>query len=687
MASSARAVSIELMKPMTSKGWIKAAVFIAATLVLFYSLPRGNERHFNYEINRPWAYSLLTAPFDIPVQRDSLSLQQLRDSINAAFIPVYKRVDEPKARLLESVRSAEMLSPAERLRLANVVDKVYKTGVVSQSTWGLIEGGELPSVRFIDNSIATTESTEGLLSQRKAYEEIDKAFPDVHSKKGIQAIKLSSLLAPNVVPDSVESRRLLDEKLRRAMAPIGVIQNGERIIDKGDIVTPQLYTVLKTYESMAAASTTVSRSARYLTWAGQLAFIMVILGALYCYLALFRPRIFESVKAVVCIVTLMVGFYIFAVLCHNVVPGALYIVPFAILSIVPGVFFDLRTATFCLLLEILLCTPLSPFPLEFSFIEFIAGITAIYSLKEFSRRSQLVRSAVLVFVAYTVSYTALELMLNGDISTVSVRMIGYFGINAVLTSFAYLFIFILEKVFGYTSVVSLVELSDINNPTLRELSEECPGTFQHSMAVSNLASDAALRVGANVQLVRTAALYHDIGKIDNPAFFTENQHGVNPHDALDPVQSAKIVIRHVPDGLRRADKAKLPQVVKDFISQHHGRGKAKYFYNTYCSQHPGEDVDPEPFTYPGPNPQTREASIMMMADAVEAASRSLKDYSEKSITDLVNRIIDAQIADGLHNDSPISFRDITTIKDAFIRRLRTMYHARVSYPADPKKVK
>ena len=239
--------------------------------------------------------------------------------------------------------------------------------------------------------------------------------------------------------------------------------------------------------------------------------------------------------------------------------------------------------------------------------------------------------------------------------------------------------------FGFTSVVSLVELSDINNPTLRELSEECPGTFQHSMAVSNLAAEAARAIDADVQLVRAGALYHDIGKINNPAFFTENQHGVNPHDALDPVQSARVVIGHVTDGVKRADKAKLPGVIKAFITEHHGKGKARYFYNTYCQAHPDEDVDPAPFTYPGPNPQSRETSVLMMADSVEAASRSLKEYTPEAITALVNKIIDTQIAEGLHNDSPLSFRDVQTIKQSFINRLRTIYHSRVAYPEDPRK--
>lgn len=255
-----------------------------------------------------------------------------------------------------------------------------------------------------------------------------------------------------------------------------------------------------------------------------------------------------------------------------------------------------------------------------------------------------------------------------------------FAINMVLTSFAYILIFIVEKVFGFISVVTLVELSDINNPILRELSEECPGTFQHSMAVANLVTAAANRVNANVQLVRAGALYHDIGKTKNPAFFTENQHGVNPHNSLTPVQSARVIINHVTDGLRMAEKAKLPKVIRDMIVQHHGKTTARYFYNTYCNAHPGEEVDPTPFTYPGPNPQSKEASLLMMADVVEAASRSLPDHKPETIAALVNKLIDAQVAEGLHKNSPLSFRDITTIKKAFIDSLLTMYHVRIAYP-------
>ena len=262
-------------------------------------------------------------------------------------------------------------------------------------------------------------------------------------------------------------------------------------------------------------------------------------------------------------------------------------------------------------------------------------------------------------------------------------VIFFFLINCVVLSFAYFLIFVVEKLFGFTSTVTLVELSDINNPTLRMLSQECPGTFHHSLQVANLAALAALKIGASQQLARAGALYHDIGKSKNPAFFTENQTGENPHDHLSrPEDSAKIVIDHVANGLKIADEANLPQVIKDIIAQHHGTGVARYFYSKACKMRPGETVDTAPFTYPGPNPQSREAAIVMMADSCEAAAKSLKDHSEQAIRTLVNRIIDSQIADGLLREAPISFRDVETVKRIFTERLKAFYYTRISYPDD-----
>ena len=459
----------------------------------------------------------------------------------------------------------------------------------------------------------------------------------------------------------------------------------ERIIDRGEIVTPELYRILNTYHAMLKQQAPESDRVLWFKLVGQILYVSILVLMLYLYLQHFCSEIIYR-KGSLLFILLMTGLLaVGAIFATSVLENGIYIVPFIIIPILILVFFDARTALFCHLIEILICASFAPFPFEFIVVQFSAGTIAIYSLKELSKRAQLLRTALFALIASVISYVAIETLLTGEVTGSTAKVLGYFAINAVLTSFAYILIFVVEKLFGFVSVVTLVELSDINNPLLRELSEQCPGTFQHSMAVSNLAADAVGKIGGNVQLVRTGALYHDIGKIENPIYFTENQNGVNPHDSLDSIESAKIVIGHVTNGLKRASKANLPKVIQDFISQHHGSGKAKYFYITYCKNHPNEEVDEALFTYPGSNPTTKETSVLMMADAVEAASRSLPEHSLQSITNLVNRIIDSQIEDGLHNDAPISFRDIKVVKEAFINRVSTMYHSRVAYPEQAKK--
>jgi len=680
------------MKMPKHTALMRMFLFLIATSLIVYFLPRTDQRHYAYETNRPWGYGLLTAPFDIPVHLDSMSMRAVKDSIDAAFVPVYMRdikveesVIQEYSNRLAAGTGHEHFTDVYRAALERRVRQLFADGIVDQATYSQITSGRLPYVRFIANNVARSVSTARYRSPRKAYAWLDSVLPSAAMHQAIEQSGLPGLLTANVLPDSAASNRLLSELYQKATAPVGVIQQGERIIDRGDIVTPQLYTVLKTYEEMAIEKGTGRGSDNVYPFLGQILYVVLLLSALFAYLYFFRRRLYRDLKVLLLLMLLITGFTVFAFIMSKAFVSGLYIVPFTMVPIMVLVFFDGRTALFCHLVQILLCAVISSFVLEFIFIQFIAGITAINSLKELSRRSQLLRTACMVLLAYSISYVAVEIMQTGSLGTISTRMFGCFAINAVFISFAYVLIFVFEKMFGFTSVVSLVELSDINNPTLRELSEECPGTFQHSMSVSNLAAEAAHAIEADVQLVRAGALYHDIGKIDNPAFFTENQHGVNPHDALDPIQSARVVIGHVADGVKRAEKAKLPVVLRDFIREHHGRGRARYFYNVYCQVHPDEDVDPAPFTYPGPNPRSRETSVLMMADAVEAASRSLKEYTPEAITALVDKIIDTQISEGLHNDSPLSFRDVQIVKRSFINRLRTIYHSRIAYPDDPQK--
>ncbi|MBD5415906.1 MAG: HDIG domain-containing protein [Bacteroides sp.] len=658
-------------------------VLLLGIAFVVWLLPRRSTSSYIYQVNRPWNYQLLTAPFDLPIRPDSLSAQAAIDSINRTFVPVYKRrtavEDDVRSRLAGALEKVSV-SSATRSQLTARLRDVYAAGIVDEDVYNDISTGRLPSVRVVNGNSLIRKSTAQLRSPRRAYEWLKEQLPGDEAHYAIEQSKLASMLTPNVVLDTVMTNRMRSDLQQRATAPIGVIQQGERIIDRGEVVTPQLFTILQTYEAMQAERGNGPGGNSFYAWMAKSIYVGLLFMLLGIFLYYFRRRLWWQPKVVAFLVGLITAFSIFAFLVSTNIDSGLYIVPFSMVAIMIIVFFDGRTAMFSTLITTLICAVIAPFPLEFIAMQFVAASIAINSLKELSRRSQLLRTALLIYLGYTLMYVAVNVMLTGSFASLAPRMFGFLAINVVLVSFAYVLVFVFERWLGFTSTVGLVELSDINHPLLRELSRECPGTFQHAMGVSNLAAEAASKLGANVQLIRAGALYHDIGKIENPAFFTENQHGVNPHNAIDPEQSARIIINHVNDGLRRAEKAKLPSAIRRFIAEHHGAGMTKYFYVTACNTHPGKEINPKPFTYPGPNPSTVESSILMMADAVEAASRSLTNYSPEAITGLVNKIIDSQVAEGLHNDSPLAFRDVKIIKESFIQRLLTIYHSRIAYP-------
>ena len=393
------------------------------------------------------------------------------------------------------------------------------------------------------------------------------------------------------------------------------------------------------------------------------------------YLSLFRKDYLEKMRSI-----LMLYFFItiFPILVsimmeHNML--SVYILPLAIAPIFIRVFMDSRTAFISHTVMILICAAAVKYQYEFIIIELVAGLTAIYSLRELSQRAQL-----LVTIASAAMYFALQLMQDNSITTMDHDMYKHFIVNGVLLLFAYPLMLVVEKTFGFISNVTLIELSNTSKDLLLKLSEVAPGTFQHSIMVGNLAAAIANRIDADAQLVRTGALYHDIGKMQNPAFFTENQAGVNPLDKMSRIEAAQIVISHVTEGIKLAERSNLPSVIRDFIATHHGAGMAKYFYISYQNEHPNDPVDKTLFSYPGPNPFTREQAILMMADTAEAASRSLSEYTEETISNLINRLVDGQVADGYFRDCPITFLDISQAKQVLIERLKNIYHTRISYP-------
>lgn len=666
--------------PKDKTFWITIASFVAAGIIIMLFLPRSQRMELSYEKNKPWSNPQLLAPFDFGYYLSPEEKQARTDSIDKKLVPVYDIDPTPQSNLVAMINSLDSIPRHDREAIIQTVNSIYKTGVVSTDDSKRIASGEMKQIRLSSSDKGEGVSTAKMRTSRQAYEYLESMYHTSLFWRILQQHKLSTYLLPNIVLNEDKTAELRNEMLRPIEAAQGAVQKGEEIINRGEMVTPARYQILQDFENELSRREKERGISGFNVILGRILFVASLLVIIYIYLYLYRPEVLKKPAKASCLLALYVGFFVLSTFMSELFVDGLYIVPFAILPILLVVFYDSNVAMFFLIMEVILCSMLAKLPFEFCFIEFAAGMTAIYSMRELSKRSQLMRTALLVFLAYVVTYSAAELVQVASLNTFSWKLVGFFAINMVLTSFAYILIFIVEKVFGFISVVTLVELSDINNPLLRELSEECPGTFQHSMAVANLVTGAAHRVGANVQLVRAGALYHDIGKTKNPAFFTENQHGVNPHNALTPVQSARVIINHVTDGVKIAEKEKLPKVIRDMILQHHGTTTARYFYNTYCNEHPGEDVDPAPFTYPGPNPQSKEASLLMMADVVEAASRSLKDHNPETIEALVNRLIDAQVAEGLHKDSPLSFRDITTIKKAFVNTLLTMYHVRIAYP-------
>ena len=416
------------------------------------------------------------------------------------------------------------------------------------------------------------------------------------------------------------------------------------------------------------------------TFIGQILFVLILVMMFTSYLTLFRKDYFEKPRSLTMLYTMITLFPILVsmMMKHNFF--SVYIIPFAMAAIFVRVFMDSRTAFITHVTMILICAAAVKYQYESIIVQLASGLVAIYSLRELSKRSQIFITAILVTISSCIVYLALQLMQDNQVFNIDPSMYTYFIINGIFLLLSYPMMYLIEKMFGFISNVTLFELSNTNKGLLRNLSEIAPGTFQHSITAGNLAAEIANRIHANSLLVRTGALYHDIGKMTNPVFFTENQAGVNPHDQLSDLESAQIIISHVTEGLRLAEKFNLPGIIKDFISTHHGNGLTKFFYINYCNEHPDEKVDKEQFQYPGPNPFTREQAILMMADTVEPASRSLKEYTEESISALTNKLIDSQVAGGFFRECPITFRDIALAKSVLIERLKSIYHTRISYP-------
>ena len=679
------------MTPFKTTHLYELLTLILLALVITVLSPH-DEDTFQYQViqGKPWlGDELLVAPFNFPIYKSDEMIQRERDSVRQSILPYYQIDTLIGAKMLHKWEeewtakwSKEVSDEAYYYYMCDYLRDLYRNGIIEEETATRLRQDDVLEVKLLDAGQVSRLTPVTLFSTpMEAYQQASERLPQELSKSVIRKFDPSNYIQVNVYPNEAKTQQVIDDELRNLSKSVGVVQKGERIISKGEIVSPHQYDVLQSLRRVTEEQQGGNLRQALPMGVGTFLIIVSLLLGLWFFLFYYRPQIVKEYKNTLFFSLLILIFSVLTIIFARIELGAwVYAIPYVSVAILVRTFFESRTAVYAFLTTILICALYVPFALEFIIIQFIAGMLAVFSLRSLSSRAQIIRATFLIFVIYNVMTCSYSLMTGGALGRNDLSNLLYFSFNLIFNMFSYLLIYLIEKGFGYVSNITLVELSDVNRPLPRQLSEQAPGTFQHSMQMALLASDAATAIGADARLVRAGALYHDIGKMRNAAYFTENQGSINPHDQLTPMESAAVIIKHVTDGIAMAQKHNLPPAIQDFIRMHHGRGVTKYFYNEYCNAHPDETVDVDKFTYPGPNPNSKETGILMLADAIEASSRSLKDLSKETLIAHVNKIVDSIVADGLLNDTPLTFRDIQTIKDVFAEKLATIYHSRIAYP-------
>ena len=666
----------------------RLALVVVTVLVIVWSLPRNESQRFRYDIGKPWMYGSFIAKFDFPIYKTDEAIKAQEDSLLESYQPYYnydRSVEKKEVdKFLADFRNGIPGLPHPYVAMiASHLHRLYQAGIMDTPEYNEIYRDSTTEVRVVIGNNAQSVPLGNFYSTLSAYEQLFLDDMVAQHRPLLQRCNLNNYIEPNLIYDKERSETEKSDLLSSIPPASGMVMSGQKVIDRGDIVDEYTYRVLNSFEREIQRRSATQNEITS-TIIGQVIFVTLMVALFTLYLALFRRDYFDKPRSIAMLYSLITLFPVIVsfMVRHNFM--SVYIIPFAMAPIFVRVFMDSRTAFVSHVTMVLICTTAVRYQYEFIIIQIVAGLIAIYSLRELTRRAQVFKTGILVAMGSALVYFALQMIQDNEFAQMDHDMYYHFVVNGVFLLLSYPLMYIIEKMFGFVSSVTLFELSNTNRGLLRDLSEVAPGTFQHSITVGNLAAEIANKIGANSLLVRTGALYHDIGKMANPVFFTENQAGVNPHDNLDYRESARIIISHVTEGVKLAERENLPSIIRDFIVTHHGAGLAKYFYIKYKNEHPDEVVDTEPFKYPGPNPFTLEQAILMIADGVEAASRSLAEYTEENISCLVNKIIDGDVHEGYFRECPITFRDIAMAKLVLIERLKAIYHTRISYPEAKK---
>ncbi|MFV0291084.1 MAG: HD family phosphohydrolase [Mangrovibacterium sp.] len=671
------------------------SALVATVAILYIIIPGKGRFQFEFQKNTPWQHENLVSPFDFAIYKDEGEVREQRDSIRLNFAPYYRMDTLVGAVQVANFRNSlnnfsakyPDLTPSKIRILCEQLSKLYDLGIIAQSFENDPNLRDRKHLQIINDKVVLKCTIDSITSLKEAFFIMDSLMQKELSSSYVVIAKknsVTSFLQENLTYEADFSEQELKQSLASISETQGMIQTGERIILKGDIVNPHMFRVLtslkRTYESRQTLDVDY-----YLLVLGKILVILICFLMLTLYFAYFRPQIFNKKRQlsfILLVIVLMVFAYSFVLRFSYM---NIYVVPIAILPILIRIFFDSRTAIFTHVISSLLVGYFAPNNFEFIFMSLVVGIVAVFTLDKLHRRSDIVFTALWVLLSYSVVYIAFSMIHEGNYQNIQWEHLQWFVANAILILLAYPLIYVFEKFFGFVSDVTLMELSNTNQPLLRKLSEEAPGTFQHSLQLANLSETLAHKIDANPFLAYAGALYHDIGKMQNPMFFVENQVGaINPHDENNYKESAQIIISHVEDGLKLAKKYGIPEVLQEFIISHHGTTQAKYFYTKYKNEHPDEEIDIAEFTYPGPRPRTKETAILMIVDGVEAATRALKDKTHDNIKALIDMLIDGKIKEEQLALTPLTLRDLTTIKDTLVEKMLNIYHVRIEYPQEKK---
>jgi len=680
-------------------------LFVASIIIVVFISPREGKFKYEFQKGKPWLSASLIAPWDFPVLKPDNVLARERDSILKYFAPYFKLDSDLEKKKIEEFdkylsdlsqayeSESKSLDPmgfaSLKRELNTILSEIYQHGVLGTDEAMPFE--KLPAeITVVRGRMGEKKQVSSLFVQKSAYQYAQDKKEEIVNKHAVGSGKplsdfvsevvLYDYIEPNLSYDATTSANVKNRMIEEISINKGLVQEGELIISQGEIVNDEKFTILESMRSEYEKK--LGRNDKWLILFGRIILVAACYLALYLFMYHFRFNILSSTHKTFFIILIIL---LFIVLIRYVIylPGnVIFLVPIALIAILVRTFYDSRLALFVYLVAVMLAGFIVPNSFEFVFLSYIAGVIVIFSLTNIYRRSKLFLAVLMVFLSYSIVYLGIGLMQEGNLSNMNWKNYIWFTGNGIFLLLSYPLIFVFEKTFRFLSDATLFELSDTNQQLLRKLAEEAPGSFQHSLQVANLAEEAAREIGANNLIARTGALYHDIGKTADAGYFIENiNEGFNPHDTLNPLTSSEIIVGHVKKGVDLARKFKLPSPIIDFIQTHHGTTVAYFFYKKFIDKNPRETDKEKKFAYPGPKPFSKETAIVMMADAVEAASRSLANYSDENISELVERIIYIQEQDGQFSETPLTFKDISDIKSVFIKRLSNIYHARIAYPS------